>query len=109
MFQGMFPSLWWLLPIMLMNPCSRHGFFIWRVRRCLVLPSVVQTFHQGRMTSCIGLIRLIFSSLCDLLACQPNSVNNLHIHGLPCVAQSMLSILSQGGIVVNEIMSGDGL
>ncbi len=42
-------------------------------------------------------------------ACQPNSVNDLHIHGLPCVAQNMLSTLSQGGIVVNEIMCGDGL
>ncbi len=59
-FQGMFPSLWWLLPVMLMNPYSRHGLFIWKVRRCLILPSVVQMFHQGRMTSCIGLIMSIF-------------------------------------------------
>jgi hypothetical protein len=42
-------------------------------------------------------------------ACQPNSVNDLHIHGLPCVAQNMFPILFQGGIMVNEIMCGDGL
>ncbi len=27
--------------------------------------------------------------------CHPNNVNNLHIHGSPCVTQSMLCILSQ--------------
>ncbi len=41
--------------------------------------------------------------------CQPNNVDNLHIHGLPCVAQSMFPILSQGGMVVSEIMCGHGL
>jgi hypothetical protein len=31
--------------------------------------------------------------------CHPNSVNNLQIHGSPCVTQNMFSILSQGGII----------
>ncbi len=30
--------------------------------------------------------------------CHPNSVDNLHVHGLLCVAQNMFPILSQGGI-----------
>jgi hypothetical protein len=29
-----------------------------------------------------------------VLACYPNSVNNLHVHGSPCVTQSMFSIFS---------------
>jgi hypothetical protein len=41
--------------------------------------------------------------------CHPNNVNNLQVHGSPCVTQSMFSILSQGGIVVNEITCEDGL
>jgi hypothetical protein len=36
-------------------------------------------------------------------------VNDLHVHGSPCVAQSLFPIFFQGGIVVNEIMCGDGL
>jgi hypothetical protein len=41
--------------------------------------------------------------------CHPNSVNNLHIHGSPCVTKNMFFILFQGGIMVNEITCGDGL
>ncbi len=41
--------------------------------------------------------------------CHPNNVNNLQVHGLTCVTQSMFSIFSQGGIVVSEIACGDGL
>jgi hypothetical protein len=61
--RGMFPSLQQSLPIILPNLCSPHGFFIWRVRRCLVLQSVMSTFHQVQMKNCIGLtmsISLIF-------------------------------------------------
>jgi hypothetical protein len=42
-------------------------------------------------------------------AYHPNSVNNLHIHGSPCVAQNMFIIFSQSGIVVNENICGDDL
>ncbi len=42
-------------------------------------------------------------------ACQPKSVNNLSILGSPCVAQNMFLIRSQSGIMVNEIMCGDGI
>ncbi len=44
-----------------------------------------------------------------ILTCYPNNVDNLHIHVSPCVTQNMFPILSQGDIVVNEIMCGDGL
>ncbi len=37
------------------------------------------------------------------------SVNDLHIRGSRCVAQSLFPIYFQGGILVNEIMCGDGL
>ncbi len=42
-------------------------------------------------------------------ACQPNIIDNLHIHGSPCVAQNKFPILSQGGVMVNEIMREDDL
>ncbi len=54
-FQGMFPSLQQPLPIILLDFCSPHGLLIWRVKRCLVLPSMVPTFHQVQMTSHKGL------------------------------------------------------
>lgn len=54
-FQGIFPSLWQPLPILLMDPHSWHWFFISRVRKCLVLPNVVPTFRQGQVMSCIDL------------------------------------------------------
>ncbi len=44
-----------------------------------------------------------------ILTCQPNTIDDLHVHGLPCVPQSMYLIISQGGIEVSEIMCGDGL
>jgi hypothetical protein len=44
-----------------------------------------------------------------ILACQPNSVDDLSIPGSPCVAHNMFPILFQGGIMVNEIMRGDGI
>jgi len=44
-----------------------------------------------------------------ILAYQPISVDNLSILGLPCVAQNMFLICPQGGIVVSEIMCGDGI
>jgi hypothetical protein len=44
-----------------------------------------------------------------VFTCQPNSVDNLSVFGSPCVAQSMFPILSQGGMVVSEIMCGHGL
>ncbi len=59
-FLGMFPSLWHLLPILLSNLHSPHKFFIWRLRRCLVLLSTLLTFCQVHMTSHIGLIVSIF-------------------------------------------------
>jgi hypothetical protein len=40
---------------------------------------------------------------------QPNSVDDLFILRSPCVAQSMFPIFFQGGIMVNEIMCGDGI
>jgi hypothetical protein len=29
-----------------------------------------------------------------ILACQPNTIDNLHVHGSPCVPQSMYPIIS---------------
>jgi hypothetical protein len=37
---------------------------------------------------------VIFLILMVLLTCPPNSVNDLHVHGSPCVTQSMFSISS---------------
>jgi hypothetical protein len=42
-------------------------------------------------------------------AYHPNNVNDLHVHGSPCVAQNMFLIFSLNGIVVSEIMCGDDL
>ncbi len=51
-----------------------------------------------------------FSRPCVVVpACHPNNVNNLHVHGSPCVAQNMFFIFAQSGIVVSEIMCGDAL
>jgi hypothetical protein len=50
-----------------------------------------------------------FSCPCvAILTCQPNTIKDLHVHGLPHVPQSMYFIFSQGGIKVSEIMCGDG-
>jgi len=50
-----------------------------------------------------------FSWLCVAIpTCQPNIVDDLHIHGSQYVPQSMYPIVSQGGIKVNKIMCGDG-
>jgi len=54
-FWGMFPSLWQLLPILFLDPYSWHWIFILRVKRCLVLPSTMLTFHLGQITSRIDL------------------------------------------------------
>jgi hypothetical protein len=43
-----------------------------------------------------------------VLACQPVSVDDLFVLESPCVAQNMFPINFQGGIVINEIMCGDG-
>ncbi len=70
MFWGMFLILWWPLLIILMNFCFQNNFFIWKVKRCLVLLSVVLNFLQRQMTSCIGLIvsiSLIFMWLFPLV------------------------------------------
>jgi hypothetical protein len=51
-----------------------------------------------------------FSWLCMAIpTCQLNNIDNLLIHGSPCVPQSMYPIVSPCGIKVNEIMCGDGL
>ncbi len=44
-----------------------------------------------------------------ILACQPNSVNDLSIPKSPCVAQSMFHIFFQGGTTVIDIMCGDDI
>ncbi len=44
-----------------------------------------------------------------IFTCHHNNVDNLHIHGSPCVRQNMFPIFSQGGIVVSEITCEDGL
>jgi hypothetical protein len=46
--------------------------------------------------------------LITILAFQPNIVDDLHVYGFPSVPQNMYPILSQGGIVVGEIIYGDG-
>jgi hypothetical protein len=51
-----------------------------------------------------------FSHPCvAILACQPNIIDDLHVHGSPCVPQNMYPIIFQGGIKFSEIMCGDGL
>jgi hypothetical protein len=57
--------------------------------------------HIGLTTS----IFLVF--MWSVPACHPNSVNDLHVHGSPCVTQKYVSYFFQSGIVVNEIMCGD--
>jgi hypothetical protein len=47
--------LWQPLPILLLDLHSWHQFLILRVRRCLVLPNIVSTFCQRRVTSRIDL------------------------------------------------------
>jgi hypothetical protein len=47
--------------------------------------------------------------LITILKFQPNIVDELHAHGSPSVPQNMYRIFSQGGIVVSEIIYGDGL
>jgi hypothetical protein len=48
----------------------------------------------------LGSFFLVFTpySHVAIPTCHPNSLGDLHVHGLPCVAQNMFPILSQGGI-----------
>ncbi len=41
--------------------------------------------------------------------CQPNSVDNLHVHRLTCSSHNMLFRVSEGGLKKMEIICGDGM
>ncbi len=40
---------------------------------------------------------------------QPNSVNDVHVHWLPCNSCNMLPIVFQGGLEVIKMICGDGM